>query len=355
MVFGLLFELISKKNQMKVKNINKVVGPMPVRDPFILSAYQNDLYPKGNGKMAVDKELLKGKNIRQDFDRDAEWRMYHGETIPGFPYHPHRGFEIVTIVEKGFADHLDSKGSKGRYGNGDVQLMSAGSGILHGEMFPLLNDDDVNPFRLFQIWVNMHSSDKLTEPTYKMLWSEQIPEADLEDEEGNKFNIRVILGEYYGVKSHEPLAHSWARDSKHHVGIATLTLEPNATFRLPAVSNTLNRFVFLYDGDDVVDIEGYKLQTRFIADLAGDEEIIIKNGNAQSKLLILEGEPINEPIAAYGPFVMNTEQEIREAFDEYQKTQFGGWPWGNKEENFVHPKDAGRFASYNYGETIDQP
>jgi len=188
-----------------------------------------------------------------------------------------------------------------------------------------------------------------------MLWSEQIPHADLVDEEGNKFNIRVILGEYNGVKSQEPLAHSWARNPAHHMGIATVTLEPYATFKLPAVSETLTRFVFFYDGDGVINIEDKQLHKRFIADLAGNEEISIKNGNSQSKILILEGEPINEPVAAYGPFVMNTEQEIRDAFDDYQKTQFGGWPWGDKEENFVHPKDAGRFASYNYGETIDQP
>ena len=340
---------------MKVKNINKVVGPMPIRDPFILGAYHYDLYPKGNGKMGVDAELLKGKNIGQDFDRNADWRMYHGETIPGFPHHPHRGFEIATIVEEGFADHFDSKGSKGRYGNGDVQLMSAGSGVLHGEMFPLLNDETENPFRLFQIWLNMHSSDKLTEPTYKMLWSETIPQKDMKDEEGRNVNVRVVLGDYVGVKSQDPLAHSWARDPKHHVGIALLNMDPNSSFTLPAVSETMNRFVFFYDGVDVISIDNYKIQQRHLADLNGNEEIIIQNGNSQAKVLILEGEPINEPVAAYGPFVMNTEQEIRDAFAEYQKTQFGGWPWGDKETDIVNPKEAGRFASYNFGKELDEP
>ena len=340
---------------MKVKNISKVVGPMPVRDPFILSAYHYDLYPKGNGQMGVDPELLKGKNIGQDFDRNADWRMYHGETIPGFPHHPHRGFEIVTIAAEGFADHFDSKGSKGRYGNGDVQLMSAGSGVLHGEMFPLLDDEKENPFRLFQIWLNMHSSDKLTEPTYKMLWSEKIPEANYTDDNGGKVNVKVILGEYNGVKSQDPLAHSWAKDPKHHVGIALVELDSGTKFTLPAVSETMNRFVFFYDGTSTVSVDTYNMQQRFIADLAGNEEIVITNGDAKAKLLILEGEPINEPVAAYGPFVMNTEQEIQKAFREYQQTQFGGWPWGDKETDIVNPKEAGRFASYNMGKEIDQP
>jgi quercetin 2,3-dioxygenase len=340
---------------MKVKNISKVEGTLPVRDPYILSAYHYDLYPKGNGKMGIDPEHLTGKNIGQDFDRNAEWRMYHGETIPGFPHHPHRGFEIVTIVEEGFADHFDSKGSKGRYGNGDVQLMSAGSGVLHGEMFPLLNDDEKNPFRLFQIWLNMHSSDKLSDPTYKMLWSEKIPESNTTDQNGGNVKVRVILGEYNGVKSQDPLAHSWARNPKHNVGIALVELDPDTTFTLPAVSETLNRFVFFYDGTDTISIDNYKLQERFIADAAGNEEIVIKNGQANAKILILEGEPINEPVAAYGPFVMNSDQEIQEAFREYQRTQFGGWPWGDKETDIVNPKEAGRFASYNLGQEIDKP
>ena len=339
---------------MKVKNISKVVGTMPIGDPYILGAYHYDKYPAGNGKMGP-KSSLEGKNLGNDFDRDADWRMYHGETIPGFPHHPHRGFEIVTIVEEGFADHFDSQGSKGRYGNGDVQLMSAGSGVLHGEMFPLINEDKPNPFRLFQIWLNLPGKNKLTEPGYKMLWSEKIPVANLVNENGSKVTIKVILGEYGGVKSQDALPNSWASDPKNRVGIALITMDANAEFTLPAVSESMNRHLFLFDGKGTVEIEGQKLHQGFIANLAGGEEIKIVNGEEPSKLLILEGEPINEPVAAYGPFVMNTHEELQDAFLEYQKTQFGGWPWGSEEKDLVHDKDAGRFASYNFGKELDQP
>ena len=335
---------------MKVKNIQKVVGPMPIGDPFILGAYHYDKYPEGNGKFGP-KTSLAGKNLGNDFDRNAEWRMYHGKEIPGFPFHPHRGFEIITIAEEGYADHFDSKGSKGRYGEGDVQLMSAGSGVLHGEMFPLIHEDTENPLRLFQIWLNLPAVSKMTEPQYKMLWHENIPIAKL----GDDVKVKVILGEYNGVKSIDALPYSWAKDPNHHVGVALVDLPPNATYTLQPVSDTMNRFVFFYDGKGIVQIDEYTLQQSYIADLAGGEEIVIKNNEERAKLLILEGEPINEPVAAYGPFVMNSKEELDQAFADYRKTQFGGWPWGHEEIDVVHPKDAGRFASYNFGKELDEP
>ena len=340
---------------MKVKNISKVAGPMPVRDPFIISVYHRDVYPKGNGNMGPDPELLKGRNLGNDFVAKDGWNMYHGKTIPGFPHHPHKGFEIVTIVDEGYADHFDSLGSKGRYGGGDVQLMSAGSGVSHGEMFPMINDDKDNPFRLFQIWVNLAAKDKSSEPNYKMLWNEKIPHAIITDKNGKKVDVKVILGEYEGVKSLNPLPNSWANDRNHHVGIATVEMEAGTKLILPAVSETLNRFVFFYEGDGIVSIDQYKLQKQNLADLAGNQEIEIVNGDQFAKILILEGEPIGEPVAAHGPFVMNTQQEIMDAFADYQRTQFGGWPWGNEEADVVNPKDSGRFASYNFGERVDRP
>lgn len=338
---------------MKIKNISKIEGRLPIRDPYIMGAYHFDQYPEGNGKLGPNASL-EGRDLGQDFDRSNNWRMYHGETIPGFPHHPHRGFEIVTIIPEGYADHFDSKGSKGRYGQGDVQLMSAGSGVLHAEMFPLVHDDKPNPLRLFQIWLNLPGKNKLTPPNYKMLWQEEIPTGVFEQENG-KVIIKAILGTYDGIQAQEPLEHSWAKDPQNHVGIALIDMEAHTTFTLPAVSDTMNRFVLFYDGTESIQVADYKLDPNSMVDLAGGEEIVITAGNVGAKLLVLEGEPINEPVAAYGPFVMNTERELQEAFQEYRVTEFGGWPWGDKESDLVNEKDAPRFASYDFGKVIDEP
>jgi redox-sensitive bicupin YhaK (pirin superfamily) len=133
-----------------------------------------DYFPKGNGEMGPAASL-EGRNIGQDFTIKDGWRMYHGDKIPGFPAHPHRGFETVTVVLQGFVDHSDSHGQAGRYGNGDVQWMTAGSGLQHSEMFPLLYDDKENTGELFQIWINLPKAKKMVEPHFKMLWAEDIP------------------------------------------------------------------------------------------------------------------------------------------------------------------------------------
>jgi quercetin 2,3-dioxygenase len=339
---------------MKIKQIIPINGPMPIRDPYILGVYHYDLYPKGNGKMGPSEDISDRK-IGNDFDPSKEWRMYHGEKIPGFPHHPHRGFEICTIVAEGYADHFDSKGSKGRYGDGDIQLMSAGKGILHSEMFPLINDDKENPFRLFQIWINLPSVSKLTPPDYKMIWKENVPTKTYKDKNGNSVTIKVAFGEYEGVKAVDPLKYSWAKDPNHHMGIALVDLDSNAEFTLPAVSDTLTRFVLFYDGDGEIKVDEATVNVNQLLDLYGNEEITFKNGSAKSRILILEGEPINEPVAAYGPFVMNTELELQESFAEYRRTEFGGWPWGDKETDLVNPKETGRFASYNFDKIIDKP
>ena len=339
---------------MKAKRISKVDFRLDIRDPFILAASHYDKYPEGNGSMSP-KSYIPGRQKGSDFDKSAPWRMYHGDKVPGFPQHPHRGFEIVTIVPEGYADHFDSKGTQGRYGDGDVQLMSAGSGVMHSEMFPLLNDDKENPLRLFQIWMNLPAKSKMTNPDYKMLWRDNIPVADIKSPSGSHAKMKIILGEYYSVKALGALRNSWAADEKNHVGIALIEMDANSEFKLENVSLTMNRFLYYYEGSDAVSLDDTALKVGYLVDLYGNEEIIVRAGNAPAKLLLLEGEPINEPVAAYGPFVMNTEQELQEAFYEFRQTEFGGWPWGDKESDIIIDKDAGRFASYQFGKVVDRP
>ena len=133
-----------------ITNIKKLGFTWETMDPFLFCVHHLDNYPKGNDQLGPDVSLS-GRNLGQDFTTKDGFRMYHGETVPGFPAHPHRGFETVTVVLKGLIDHSDSHGAAGRYGNGDVQWMTAGSGLQHAEMFPLLNQNGDNPLELFQI------------------------------------------------------------------------------------------------------------------------------------------------------------------------------------------------------------
>ena len=127
--------------------------------------------------------------------------MYHGSTVPGFPVHPHRGFETITFVRQGLIDHADSLGAAARYGRGDVQWMTAGSGIQHAEMFPLLDRDGPNTAELFQIWINLPASDKMVEPHFTMLWDHDIPRHVVTDADGRTAEITVIAGELAGPRT----------------------------------------------------------------------------------------------------------------------------------------------------------
>jgi redox-sensitive bicupin YhaK (pirin superfamily) len=325
--------------------INKLSSQWGTSDPFLFLAHHKDAYPKGNNEMGPDASL-KGRNIGSDFQGIDGWNMYHGDVIPGFPQHPHRGFETVTIVLKGYVDHADSAGATGRYGDGDVQWLTAGKGCNHTEMFPLVNIEKDNPLELFQIWMNLPKKDKFVEPHYKMLWAEDIPVIQSKDGNGKTSTIRLIFGSYNGIKSLDSSPNSWAGKKDNHVRICLIRMEPEASIELPKVSSTLNRTVYFYEGDKI-NIQGTSIENYHSVKLAGDEIIEIKNGSKESCLLLLEGEPIGEPVVSYGPFVMNSDKEIMDAFADYRSTGFGGWPWDR--DDFVHPREKGRFAKYPDG------
>lgn len=332
----------------KVFQVHKLGFQWRAESPFLFAVHHKDAYPKGNELQGPNVSLA-GRNLGEDFELKDGFRMYHGKTVPGFPYHPHRGFETVTVVLEGFVDHFDSTGASGRYGNGDVQWLTTGKGCLHSEMFPLVYQDRDNPLELFQIWLNLAAENKMADPEYKMLWAEDIPIIE-SAENGKKTTIRLISGTLNGKEGLEPTEASWAKDKKHHVGIYLIYMEPEASVTLPAVSATLNRNLYFYKGNEIK-IDDFKLMGGNQAKLTGDEEITIVNGLSGSHLLVLEGEPIYEPIAQYGPFVMNTEEEIREALRDYQKTKFGGWPWSHPEH--VNDRNVKRFARHSDG-TIEE-
>lgn len=314
-------------------------------DPFLFCAHHKDDFPAGNNRLGPVTSLS-GRNMGNDFTLKDGFRMYHGQTVPGFPSHPHRGFETVTIVLKGFVDHSDSHGASGRYGNGDVQWMTAGSGLQHAEMFPLLNKEDRNPAELFQVWLNLPASRKFSAPFYKMLWAEEIPVISEKDPSGKDVVIRIISGQYREISALEPAPDSWAADAENEVAIWLVTLEAGAGWTLPAARGKVSRMLYHYEGSGLT-VAGYSIPEYHCCKLTSTPHLTIRNGNTEGRFLLLQGKPIEEPVVQYGPFVMNSEEEIRNAFRDYRATQFGGWPWDRSDP--VHGPEPVRFARYSDG------
>lgn len=328
-----------------ISNIQPLGFTWQTNNPFLFCVHHLDNFPPGNDQLGPNASL-EGRNLGQDFTLKDGWRMYHGETIPGFPAHPHRGFETVTVVLQGFVDHSDSHGAAGRYGNGDVQWMTAGSGLQHSEMFPLLNKTENNPCELFQIWLNLPKSNKFCKPYFKMLWNEEIPFYKERDNKGKSIEVRIIAGRINDVIAPPPAPDSWAADEKNEVAIWLIKLEGNAEWTLPPASFGINRSLYFYKGSSL-EIAGINLESYHSVDLLADQNVLIKNGGTDAFILLLQGKPIDEPVVQYGPFVMNSREEIQQAFDDFRKTQFGGWPW--KRYDNVHPRGKGRFAKYADG------
>lgn len=327
---------------MAIKRIKPLGFPWQTQDPFLFCVHHLDFYPEGNEKLGP-KASLQGRSIGNDFRVKDGWRMYHGSEVPGFPVHPHRGFETVTIARQGYIDHSDSLGAAARFGKGDVQWMTAGKGIQHSEMFPLLNQEGENTLELFQVWLNLPQKSKMTEPYFRMLWHEEIPVLSLGGAE-----LTLIAGKYEDKQAPAPTPDSWAADAENQVCIWLIRLEPEAEYILPASEAGLTRSLFFFEGEKA-SFGDSELDSEHALELDSDKELKIKNGKKASEFLLLQGKPINEPVAQQGPFVMNYPGEIRQAVLDYQKTRFGGWPWENYEP--VHERESGRFAKFADGTT----
>lgn len=335
----------AKEKMKKIKKIKALGFQWETSDPFLFCVHHEDFFPAGNDQLGP-KSSLDGRHLGQDFIMKDGFRMYHGMTVPGFPGHPHRGFETITVVRKGLVDHADSTGAAGRYGNGDVQWMTAGKGVQHSEMFPLLKQDADNPLELFQIWLNLPRKSKMVEPHFKMIWAEEIPTFTHKDALQNEVHVEVLVGNLENHVASTPPPNSWAADPQNDVAIYNVQLEPNAEWTLEPTLEGVNRTVFYYEGNQLT-IDDEEIPHYHAAEVEETASLTFKNGSEVSKILILQGRPINEPVVQHGPFVMNTKEEIYKAFEDYQSTQFGGWPW--PKYDYVHPKELGRFARHSDG------
>jgi redox-sensitive bicupin YhaK (pirin superfamily) len=320
--------------------------PWQTLDPFLFCVHHNDAYPQGNAAMGPAASLA-GRNIGQDFAGKDGWSMYHGDTIPGFPSHPHRGFETVTITRQGLIDHSDSLGATARFGGGDVQWLTAGKGIVHCEMFPLVHRDKPNPAELFQIWLNLPARNKMVEPHFTMFWHEDIAHVRAVDGNGKATDIACVAGSLGDARGLPPPPDSWASQPDADLAIWTIKMQPSARWALPAATGQGTRRMLYFFKGAALTIGGQAVPPSSAIELSAGAEVELVCGDDLTELLVLQGRPINEPVAQYGPFVMNTQAEIQQAFLDYRRTAFGGWPWPASDP--VHPREQGRFAKHADG------
>lgn len=319
----------------------------PTLDPFLFCVHHVDGYPAGDGRLGP-KASLEGRSIGADFSGKEGWSMYHGERVPGFPAHPHRGFETVTVMRSGYIDHADSLGAAARYGQGDVQWLTTGRGVVHSEMFPLLREDAGNPAELFQIWLNLPAASKMAEPAFTMFWADRIPEHVARDAAGRETVVRIVAGALAGAAPPlAPPSASWAARADADVAIWTVRMAPGAQWTLPAARQPdTQRSLYLFRGQATTAAQTVEARTGML--LVPGAEVPWTAGPDGAEFLLLQGRPIGEPVAQQGPFVMNTRAELAQAFQDYQRTQFGGWAWDSAAP--VHGPQAPRFARHPDGQ-----
>ena len=288
---------------MSARNIEVVVPP---REPhyvgdgfrvhnFIPSAYRLDM-------KRMDPFIMMDYNSRFYFPPSDKPR--------GVGVHPHRGFETVTIAYKGKVAHHDSSGGGGVIGEGDVQWMTAASGVLHKEYHEENFSKQGGDFQMVQLWVNLPAKDKMSPPKYQGISNAQMANFSLPDKAGV---IEIIAGEYRGMRG--------SAQTFSPVNLMNAKLEENgqAEFSFPKHYNT---GLLVIEGSITVN-GGENIPTNHFVLLENDATDFTIQANEKSIVLVLSGEPLNEPIAAHGPFVMNTHQEIIQAIDDFNKGKFG--------------------------------
>ena len=260
--------------------------------------------------------FIPGANIPQRrispflmLDFNAEYNFGPSETVRGVDVHPHKGFETVTIAYKGSVAHHDSTGNSGIINPGDVQWMTAGAGILHKEYHEQEFSKTGGPFEMVQLWVNLPKKDKGTAAHYQAITAGQMGKATLP---GNAGVVNVIAGTYNDTKG--------PATTYSPVNLFDIKLNKDGAINLtiPATHNTA---LLVVNGS--VTVNGTAAAEHSFVLFANDGEEIAIKASEDTVLLLLSGEPINEPIASYGPFVMNTQEEIYEAMREFQSGKFG--------------------------------
>ncbi len=261
------------------------------------------MQPEGMGAMVA--RIVGTKEVR-NFDPFLLLDHFSGRLPAGFPDHPHRGFETVSYMLSGTFLHEDSKGHKGTINKGDVQWMTAGKGILHAEMPGSQTEDSIG----LQLWINLPKDKKMVQPHYQEFTSAQIPVANKDG-----VTAKIICGNEFGVEG--SVKPTWPAQ------YVDFRLAKDSSFEklIPAGWNCL---VYLFEGN--IEVNGSKLDAQtaaFFQKEAHDTVAKISAPQGEAKFVFIGGQPIGEPIVQYGPFVMNTQEEIQQAFSDYQGAKNG--------------------------------
>jgi len=296
----------------KSNNAFHTTSGFQAMDPFLMVGFHSDIFPARN-------------SLKQ---------------TPGFPQHPHYGFETVTIMGSGVTDHADSMGGSGRYADGDVQWMTAGRGISHAEMIGLRNADTENLGQVFQLWLNLPAKSKKVDPHCTMMWREDIPVT--QDENGGK------IRHFAGPKALRPPPNSWAAEDSNCVRMQRITLEPGASYIVErtAATTSLNLYPFEFTESAQLCVTG-AAETVFKSDTSATDQLLLSPTDGQITvsvtervkiensgtsghidILLLEANPIGEPVEQQGPFVASSSDELGEAFLSYRLGKLvDPWPW----------------------------
>ena len=223
--------------------------------------------------------------------------------VAGFPEHPHRGFETLSYMVKGSIAHADNHGGKGLVTDGGVQWMTAGRGVAHSEMPAQSNGQLFG----FQLWINLPAAEKMCAPWYADIAAPEIPEFEVDGAQ-----VKLIAGEWNGRKGPAP-------ERATRPFIADVTLTANANIEVPMLSS-LAGFVYVFEGEVLVGGQG--LRSGEVGVLSDGGGLQVSAPGAGARFLVIAGKPIREPVAKYGPFVMNTVDEIRAAISDYQSGKF---------------------------------
>ena len=226
--------------------------------------------------------------------------------IAGFPDHPHRGFETVTYMLDGRMRHRDNQGNSGLLGPGSIQWMTAGRGIVHSEM----PEQEEGLMRGFQLWVNLPASDKMTEPRYQDIAASDIPEVELDD----GVRVRVLSGQFDDVTG--PVASVAAQPLYLDIEL------PAAASLSPALPELHTAFLYVFEGSLVAGATKETVNKHELAVLEEGTEVPLVSGADGARMILVAGKSIGEPVARYGPFVMNTREELQQAFEDFSAGRF---------------------------------